>query len=86
MRIGASCFVGLLVLPLAAAVAQDDGFQPFRSEVMRGGQPAKQVRVKVDGLEEIWLIAVGVPNNGCVASVTTSSAYCSIAATIRAMR
>ena len=63
MRIGASCFVGLLVLPLAAAVAQDDGFQPFRSEVMRGGQPAKQVRVKVDGLEEIWLIAVGVPNN-----------------------
>ncbi len=37
-------------------------FKPFTSEILRGGQPARHVRLRVSGVEELSLIAKGVPN------------------------
>ena len=64
MLVRASYFAVWFVLPIVAAAAQNAPFQPFSSDVMRGGQVAEHVRVNVAGLQEIWLIAVGVPDNG----------------------
>jgi len=48
---------------LAAVATHGESFKPFRSDVMRGGQPPQHIRVNVAGLKEVWLIAVGEPDN-----------------------
>ena len=37
-------------------------FEPFVSDVMRGGDPARHVRLSVQGVRRLSLIAQGVPN------------------------
>ncbi len=50
---------GLLVL---ARVAGAEEFRPFVSEVLRGGQPPQRVRLRVAGVKQLALVALGVPN------------------------
>jgi len=59
--------LGVSVLAVACAwvpARAAEKFKPFVSDVMRGGQPARHVKVRVRGLKDLWLIAVGVPDNG----------------------
>ena len=63
-RSAATLFLAcLLSASLVTATAHADSCEPFRSDVMRGGQPPQHIRVNVAGLKEVWLIAFGEPNN-----------------------
>ena len=53
--------VTLLVLPRVAPGAEK--FTPFTSDVMRGRQAARHVKLRVAGVKDLWLIAIGVPNS-----------------------
>ena len=50
--------------PAPAADVAGEKFEPFTSDVMRGGEPARQVKLRVAGVTDLWLIAVGVPTSG----------------------
>jgi formylglycine-generating enzyme required for sulfatase activity len=54
----AACWLAVWVGPLAAAE-----FRSFASGVMRGGERAEEIRVRVAGLGELVLAAVPVPTN-----------------------
>lgn len=47
---------------LASADGRADAFKPFVSDVIHGGQSAKHLRLLVSGVEELSLIAQGVPD------------------------
>ena len=47
------------------AVAQSDlqdGFEPFESETLRGGQTARRMSIPVSGAQELYLFVTGVPD------------------------
>ncbi len=50
-----------VLIALESSAAKADTFQPYLSEVVQGGQPARKVRVPVAGLKELYLIVTGVP-------------------------
>jgi len=58
-------FVAWSAISLVSAgpVASARPFKPFVSGVMRGGQPARHIKLHVAGVKDLWLIAIGVPNN-----------------------
>ncbi len=39
-----------------------DGFEPFESETLRGGDPACPIRVPLQGAKELFLLVTGVPD------------------------
>lgn len=43
-------------------------FDAFTSDVVRGGQPAKHVKVRIAGAQELFLIVVGAPDAPCGAA------------------
>ena len=45
------------------AASEPSDFEPLISEVMRGGEEARHIVVDVGGLDRLWLIAEGVPDN-----------------------
>ncbi len=57
-----SPLVVLLLSTLPCIAAEDPAFRPFQSKVLRGGDPAQHVRLPVAGVEQLSLIAEGVPN------------------------
>ncbi|MHB0955464.1 MAG: SUMF1/EgtB/PvdO family nonheme iron enzyme [Pirellulaceae bacterium] len=47
------------------AIAQrglEDGFEPFESGTMKGGDPARAIRVPLRGATELYLLVTGVPD------------------------
>ena len=40
----------------------EDGFAPFESETMRGGDPARQISVPLTGAKDLYLFVTGVPD------------------------
>jgi hypothetical protein len=40
----------------------EDGFAPFESETMRGGDAARQISVPLAGAKELYLFVTGVPD------------------------
>jgi formylglycine-generating enzyme required for sulfatase activity len=39
-----------------------DGFEPFESETIRGGEPARRVSIQLDGARELYLFVTGCPD------------------------
>jgi hypothetical protein len=42
--------------------AREDGFAPFESAAMRGGEPARAIRVELHGAKDLFLFVTGVPD------------------------
>jgi len=40
----------------------EDGFAPFESETLRGGQPAQRVSIGINGAKELYLFVTGCPD------------------------
>jgi len=53
---------GLSLCLFPCFCAAEDEFEPFSSDVLRGGDPAQHVKLRVTGLSQLSLIAKGVPN------------------------
>lgn len=69
----------------------EDGFEPFESETMRGGQPAQRVSIGVRHAKELYLFVTGCPDvkwgvadwaeprlvagNGAVTSLSSSNSF-----------
>jgi hypothetical protein len=56
----------LASLEALAGRGLEDGFEPFESATMRGGDPARSIRVLPKGATELYLFVTGVPDAlGC---------------------
>ena len=40
----------------------EDGFAPFESDTMRGGEPGRHIRINVSGAQEMFLFVTGCPD------------------------
>jgi len=52
----------LASLEALAARGLEDGFEPFESVTMRGGDPAQSIRIPLKGATELYLFVTGVPD------------------------
>ena len=52
----------LASLEALARSGLQDGFLPFESDIMRGGDPARQISVPVSGAKELYLFVTGRPD------------------------
>jgi len=52
----------LASLDALAGHGLEDGFEPFESETLRGGDPACPIRVPLQGAKELFLLVTGVPD------------------------
>ena len=52
----------LASLEALAGSGLEDGFEPFESDTLRGGDPARSIRVPLQGAKELFLIVTGVPD------------------------
>ena len=52
----------LASLEALAGSGLEDGFEPFESATMRGGDPARSIRVPLKGATELYLFVTGVPD------------------------
>ncbi len=52
----------LASLEALAGSGLEDGFEPFESDTLRGGDPARSIRVPLQGAKELFLIVTGMPD------------------------